>query len=217
MADEQQAAQSNNNAAAPTETKVTQETPAKGEGQAAAAAPAPKKEGEAAAAAPTPAKKEGEPASPEVKLELPEGSKLTSEDVDRIASLAKDLGLSQDAASKLLQRESEMASSREELALSQLQEQSDAWKQEIVNDKEFGGERAAETAQLAHDFAKRFGDENFVSELERTGLGNHPGLVKMFARAGKAMASDVIRSGGTPAGAKKATTESKLYANTTPV
>lgn len=191
--------------------------------QAQAAAPAQEKPAEkpaapAAEAKQNESKSNQEQTKPaELKLEIPEGSKLTQADVDRIASFAKDHGLSQDAAAAMLKRESDSLVERQEAALSELQAQSEAWKQEIVNDLEFGGERANETAQLAHDFAKRFGDQEFVSELERTGLGNHPGLVKLFARAGKAMASDDFKGTGQPAGSKKASPESKLYANTTPI
>lgn len=216
MSDNQQTATGNTTAA--TENQV----PNQEAQQAQAAAPAQEKPAEkpaatAAEAKPTEATPKESPKPAELKLEIPEGSKLTQADVDRIASFAKDHGLSQDAAAAMLKRESDSMAERQEAALSELQAQSDAWKQEIINDTEFGGEHANETAQLAHDFAKKFGDEEFVSELERTGLGNHPGLVKLFARAGRAMSSDTFKGGANPAGSKKATPESKLYANTTPI
>ena len=124
MADEQQpaAAQSNNNAAPEAKESTTQGTqaqgaaaPKSGESQPQAAAG----EKPAAAAPGSEAKKEGTPASA-VTLELPEGSKLTAEDVDKIASFAKEHGLSQDAASALLKRESDLVAQREELAMSEL-------------------------------------------------------------------------------------------------
>lgn len=220
MSDNQVTAAQGNTAAAAATVE-----PAKQESQSvSAAAPAQEKSTETLvvskeATKPTepPAKKEVTQPASELKLELPEGSKLKQTDVDRIASFAKDHGLSQDAAAALLKRESESVAQSEQIALAQLQEQSDAWKQEIINDTEFGGERANETAQMAHDFAKRFGDQEFVSELERTGLGNHPGLVKLFARAGRAMAPDSFKGGGVPPGSERKSPESKLYANTTPI
>ena len=226
---QQQVAQGNTEAAAAAQDKGQQDNPpAKAEGDAAAAAPtkpADKQSTGAAdkgttepavkAAAPA-AKKEDAPADKTIELELPEGSKLQPADVDKIASFAKEHGLSKDAAQALLERESAVVQQRDEAALAQLAEQSDAWKQEILADKDFGGEKAAETAQLAHDVAKRFGSEVFVSELERTGLGNHPELVRMLARIGKAMAPDKLRGSGVPPGSQKKSTESKLYAETTP-
>lgn len=222
---QQQAAQGNTEAAAAAQDKGQQEVPpAKAEGDAAAAAPAKAADkpntpaaDKAAAKADTPAaKKEDALADQKIELELPEGSKLQPADVDKIASFAKEHGLSKDAAQALLERESVTVQQRDEAALAQLAEQSETWKQEIIADKDFGGEKAAETAQLAHDVAIRFGSEVFVSELERTGLGNHPELVRMLARIGKAMAPDKLRGSGVPPGSQKKSTESKLYAETTP-
>lgn len=221
MADDQTATAQGNTAAAATKTEQTQQDPVKGdEGQAAAAASSSTADKTKVTPPAEPAKKEDpKPAPTELKLELPEGSKLAKADVDKIASFAKDHGLSQDAAAALLKRESEAVVERETVALGQLKEQSETWKQEIIDDKEFGGstEKAQETAQMAYEFAKKFGDEHFVTELERTGLGNHPGLVKLFARAGRAMAPDTFKGGGTSAGANKKSMESKFYAETTPV
>lgn len=228
---QQQAAQGNTEAAAANkETNQQGNPPAKADANAAAAAPqqsADGKQGAPAADKNKPASADGKPAAPakkddasadKIELALPEGSHLKQDDVDKIASFAKEHGLSKDVAQKLLERESATVAARDQAALDQLAEQSEAWKQEIIADKDFGGEKAAETAQLAHDVAKKFGSENFVSELERTGLGNHPELVRMLARIGRAMESgNPNRGSGQPAGSQKKSTESKLYSETTPV
>lgn len=228
---QQQASQGNTDAAAANkETNQQGNPPAKSTDNVAAAAnqqtvdgkqgtPAADKNKPASADAKpgAPAKKEDAPAD-KIELTLPEGSHLKQSDVDKIASFAKEQGLSKDVAQKLLERESATVASRDQAALDQLAEQSEAWKQEIIADKDFGGEKAAETAQLAHDVAKKFGSEVFVSELERTGLGNHPELVRMLARIGRAMESgNPNRGSGQPAGARRESTESKLYKETTPV
>lgn len=228
---QQQAAQDNTEAAAANNEQGQQgNPPAKADATAAAAAeqkPVEKKQDPPAADKSKPASAVAKPATParkdepkpddKIELTLPEGSHLKQEDVDKIASFAKEHGLSKDVAQKLLERESASLASRDQAALDQLAEQSEAWKQEIIADKDFGGEKAAETAQLAHDVAKRFGSETFVSELERTGLGNHPELVRMLARIGRAMSPDKMRGSGIPAGAQRKSTESKLYSDTTPV
>jgi len=229
---QQQAAQGNTEAAAANQEQNQQgNPPAKASENAAAAAdqkPVDSKQGTPAADKSKPASAEGKPAAPakkegqaadeKIELKLPDGSHLKQDDVDKIASFAKEHGLSKDVAQKLLERESANLAAHNQAALDQLAEQSEAWKQEIIADKDFGGEKAAETAQLAHDVAKKFGSETFVSELERTGLGNHPELVRMLARIGRAMESgNPNRGSGLPAGSQKKSTESKLYSETTPV
>ena len=234
MADEAEApAQGNTEAAAEGNTEGQQDTTATLPDKAAAAAPAkpadkpapakpaaPAKAPAADKAAPAP-NKEAKPADKQApaapaaapekyELALPEDSKLQADDVDKIESFAKEHGLSQDAAQALLEHESAIAAARDQAQLDHLKAQSEAWREEVLNDKEMGGEKAAENIELAHRFAKTYWDDDFIAELDKTGLGNHPGLMKGFYRAGKAMAPDKIRGSGQP-GAKKKSTEEVLY------
>lgn len=219
MAEEKEApAQANPEAAAPKEDQQdTQKTEASDKAAAVAPDKSAEKPIDAPAKAAAPAKKEDKPAAQkadvpaEIALALPEGTKLQASDVDKIASFAKEHGLSQDAAQALLDHESAVTAQREQAQIDHLKAQSEAWKAEVLSDKEMGGDKAAENVELAHRFAKTFWDDAFIDELEKTGLGNHPGLMKGFYRAGKAMAPDKIRGSGNPAGSKKKATEDVLY------
>lgn len=210
---------------APAEPQVT--PPAKEGDGAAAAAPAPapvdgtnppapaapaKPAEPAAAAPPKPDDKSGDT----IDLKLPEGSKLQAADLEQIKSFAKEHGLSKESAQALLDRESAAVIQREQFVMDQMAVQSDAWKQELIGDKDFGGEKANETAQLAHTVAKSFGDQGFVDELDRTGMGNHPGLVKMLARIGRAMEPGKMVNISGPAAAPKKSLEQKFYGDSTP-
>jgi hypothetical protein len=173
----------------------------------------------APAAAATPAKKEevastksGPPDKYELKL--PDGSRLEAGYVDKIAAYAKAHGLSQDAAQDLLNRESVNRNEYQEAQVAQLKAQSDAWKEEFMNDPVVGGEKGVENAELAHRALKQFADEPFVEELEKTGLGNHPGLMKTFLRIGKAMSDGKFVITKTPGGGgEKKSAEEKFYPN----
>lgn len=143
-------------------------------------------------------------------LVMPEKSTLKKDDADKIASFAKEHGLSQDVAQALLDRDS----SRAQESLDAFAQQSETWKQEILNDKEMGGENAAENIELASRFAKQYWDDDFIAELERTGLGNHPGLMKGFYRASKAFAPDKMKGGGHKVGSEPKSLEEKLYGGT---
>lgn len=167
------------------------------------------------AADPKPDDKPADPPKPEeLKLELPKDSKLAQADVDKIASFAKEQGLSPDAAKALLARESAEAAGRQQAAVEQMKAQSDAWKQEILADPEMGGDNAAKAADFAHSFAKKYWSESFLNELEKTGLGNHPELMRGFYRAGKAMSPDTFKGGGLPPAKPKGSVEDRLYDNT---
>ncbi len=61
-----------------------------------------------------------------------------------------------------------------------------SWKQEFQNDPEFGGANSDETLSQAREVLESFGTPEEVArltkELERTGLGNHPILIKGLAK-----------------------------------
>ena len=65
-----------------------------------------------------------------------------------------------------------------------------------------------EKVKLAQATFAKFGDENSAQFLEQTGLGNHPAMLKMFAKIGEAIGEDTLIDGEpsvsvTPAEAKR--------------
>ncbi len=59
------------------------------------------------------------------------------------------------------------------------------WKSKGQSDPEFGGARYQQTTSEAQALVARYGDPELTQFLETTGIGNHPGLLRMFARIGK--------------------------------
>lgn len=159
-----------------------------------AAADKAKADGEAKAKADADAKAKedaGKKIVPEkYELKTPEGSKLSAQDVEEIASYAKERGFSQEEAQAQLDRESKLREGFEKASLAQLESATKEWLETAKSDKEIGGEAFPKHAELAKRVVTRFGTPEFKAELERTGLGNHPELVRVFVRIGKAMTDD---------------------------
>lgn len=63
-----------------------------------------------------------------------------------------------------------------------------------------------ETAKMA---VQEFGGSELVDFLESTGLGNHPGLIKAFANAGKSLREDSFSGGGAGSGGALTTERAK--------
>jgi hypothetical protein len=136
-------------------------------------------------------KKTDEPIKTEaVELKLPEHSLLDASAVERISAYAKQKGLDNTQAQMLLERESEAVSQFRADQESALKTKATEWKAELLKDQEFGGEAFAKNAELAKRALQKYADPSFVEVLESTGLGNHPALVKMLYRIGKAQAED---------------------------
>jgi hypothetical protein len=137
------------------------------------------------------------PESKPLELKLPEGSHLAADAVEKIAARAKELNWTPEQAQAELQRESDMVKSFVEGEKQKLAQEVTAWVDASKKDTEIGGEKFAQSAEIAKRVVNRFGTEAFKKALNETGLGNHPELVRVFVRIGRAMTDDqlVIASG----------------------
>jgi hypothetical protein len=137
------------------------------------------------------------PESKPLELKLPEGSHLTAEAVEKVAARAKELNLTPEQAQAELQRESDLVKTFVEGEKQKLAKEVTAWVDETRKDTEIGGEKFAQSAEMAKRVVNRFGTDAFKKALNDTGLGNHPELVRVFVRIGRAMTEDqlVVASG----------------------
>lgn len=165
------------------DAKAAEEAKAKGDADAKAKA-------EADAKAKADAEKNKVPEK--YNLTPPQGSKLSAQDVEEIASYCKERGFSQEQAQSQIERESKLREGFEKQSLVQLAKATTEWLETAKSDKEIGGEEFPKSAELAKRVVSRFGTPEFKAELERTGLGNHPELVRVFVRIGKAMSDDQL-------------------------
>lgn len=124
-------------------------------------------------------------------LKLSEDSPLDPAHLAQFERLAKQQGLSQDEAAAALKRqEAEVSTIYENL--------SEQWKTDTKNDPEIGGAKFEENVNHAHQALERFGSPALKQALNKTGYGNHPELIRAFAKVGRAMADDTfIRPGGS--------------------
>lgn len=152
-------------------------------------------------------------ATAEIKyeLKLPDGSKLSADHVKQVETYAKELGLNNDAAQKLLTRESELASNTEAQLAKEHEDQVKSWQDAAKNDKEIGGEKFGENKELAFRALDKFGTPEFKKMLQDFGYEHHPEVLRAFVRIGKAMSDDRISQAGTQSTLSGKTVASKLY------
>jgi len=163
-------------------------------------------------------KKAETPAAPVVpekyELKAPEGVKLDAAQLEAYAAEAKGLGLTQDQAQKLVDRDAKRDAANfaanttayEQASAAKIKKLSEtSWLAELQADKEVGGEKFTESAETAKRFIAKFGSQKLKDFFNSTGFGNEPELFRAFVKAGKAMKDDVIISPPGPAtGARSA-------------
>lgn len=136
---------------------------------------------------------EQKPVVPEkYDLKLPEGSYLDAARVGEIAEFAKQQGFSNEQAQALLDGENKAVSTFVEKQQQELKQKPEAWLNEAKADKELGGDALPKNVELAKRALERYGSPTLIKTLNETGLGNHPELIRVFFRIGKAMDEDQL-------------------------
>jgi hypothetical protein len=158
---------------------------------------------------PKPAEGEGDaPKAAEVpetyELTVPEGfEKLDADALAAATPVFKELGLSNEQANKLMPVAGEFAkkiiAERDQQFLGTILEQRKAWLNDAKADKEIGGSNWDATMQDSARALDRLGfpkGSPLRSALDESGFGNHPEMIRLIARVGKAVGedSDFVRS-----------------------
>ncbi len=137
------------------------------------------------------------------ELKLPEGSPLQAEHIEKLSNFAKEKGLTQEQAQLFLERESSAVADFAQTQMAQLEQMKTEWFEAAKSDKEIGGDNFAESAENAKRVIQKYASSSLKEELNKTGYGNHPELLRIFARIGKEMANDKLVLSGSMAGAGK--------------
>jgi hypothetical protein len=127
-------------------------------------------------------------------------------DLEATSALAKELGLTNEQAAKLLTHQETLAGGVVARQQQQFADTRSKWADEVKADKEIGGTHFDATLTHVKRAMEKFAPEGskFRVLVEESGYGNHPEFVRVFAAIGKAMAEDsTILGGGAPV--KKAT------------
>jgi hypothetical protein len=160
-----------------------------------------------AEAKPPDAKPPDAPAPAELDFKLPEGFKPDAAALDTFRALAKETGLDGPKAQKLVEFYASQHQAQQKALEDSFATQQKAWVDELTADKEWGGANLSKTATLAQQAVLKFGGPELAKKLDSMGLGDHPDLVRAFARIGKAMADDSTL--GTTAGAPASASQSQ--------
>lgn len=121
------------------------------------------------------------------EFKAPEGTEFDPEVLETFSGAAKDAGLSQDAAQKVLEK---MAPALVARQVDQVKAIHEEWRTAASSDAEFGGDKLQENLGVARKALDTFGTPALRTLLDDTGLGNHPEVIRLLFKAGKAISED---------------------------
>lgn len=154
--------------------------------------------------------KPAEGAPEKYEFKAPEGQEYDAKVVESFSEAAKKANLTQEKAQALLDEMSPVLAAR---TAEQVQAVQNGWVEASKTDKEFGGEKLQENLAICKKAMDEFATPETRKLLEDTGLGNHPEVIRLLFRVGKAISEDKVVTGSGP-GSGTVDAAKVLYNNT---
>ena len=131
------------------------------------------------------------------ELKAPEGMALNADVQTKFEGVARELGLTQDQAQKLVETmQPQMAAAQAQ----QVEAVKAQWAEEAKADKEFGGEKFSENLAIAKKGLDAVSSAALRTFLDTSGLGNHPEIIRAFYQVGMKISPAKFVTGGAPVG-----------------
>lgn len=146
------------------------------------------------------------------EFQAPEGVALDEELLGEFTGIAKELNLSQEDAQRVVDLGPKVM---QKFADHQAQVVADAqatWIAEAKADKEIGGDDGEKKLAVSLEALEAFGTPKLKTLLVDSGLGNHPEVIRVFYRIGKAIKNDEL-VGGRQGGEGPKDLANRLYPN----
>ena len=125
-------------------------------------------------------------------FKLPEGVKANETALKEFPVIAKALNLTQEAAQKLVDFQTQMIVREREEALAHFKQLTGQWTDEC---KKAFGPNYEQEFQTASKAIERFGPPELRKILNDTGMGSHPAFLKFANAVGKAISEDHLAEG----------------------
>ena len=147
-------------------------------------------------------------------FKTPEGVTLNGEVTTEFKTLAKELNLTQESAQRVADLGAKMMQNWASQLTEAIKKMHADWINGTKGDKEIGGDKLDENLAVAKKALDAFGTPELRTLLNESGIGNHPEIIRVFYRAGKAISEERVLTGGAPAPTK--TTAQRMYPDMNP-
>ena len=131
---------------------------------------------------------------------------FNTEMMDKFTPIAKELGLSNEKAQKLVDLYADQVVNQQKAQAQAWANTLNSWATEVKSDKEIGGSELPTTIKAALNVVDKYGtpelrqliDAPSPANPKGMGLGNNPEFIRVLARIGKAMGEDqtIVKNSG---------------------
>jgi len=145
------------------------------------------------------------------EFKAPEGVTFDQAQIDAFTPVAKELGLTNEQAQKLVDLQTTHAANAATAQAAQWKSVTDAWAAETKADKDIGGVKFNENVGIASKAIDKFGTPELRKALDDSGMGNHPAVVRFFVNVGRQISEDTMASGNAGGGGAPKTAAEILF------
>ena len=139
----------------------------------------------------------------EYEFTPPDGLEIDEERLEAFGEYAHGLGLSQDQFQQLIEYDIERTANAQQSMAEAYSERISSWADATKVDKELGGEQLDENLGLAKRAMENFASPELAKLIDTPsadnpdglGLGNHPEVIRLFYRVGKAISESELVTG----------------------
>ena len=150
------------------------------------------------------------------RLTMPEGIEVDQELIDALGPDFHSLGLTNRQAQQLADRFIEIQGKRGKAASEAWAGRVQGWADEARKDREIGGAKWAGTVGSAQRALSRLGTPALREYLNSSGGGNHPEMIRIFAKVGSMIQEDNPPNGGAGGNGRKAETAHLMFPKDAP-
>lgn len=171
-----------------------------------------KAEADAKAKAEADAKAKAESAPEKYDFKPPEGVAFAPEALSKFEALARENNMTQANADAFLALAADHVRAQQQAVDDAYEKEIQGWAKASREDAEVGGKDFDSNVKLAQRALDEIGTPELRTLVNKTGIGNHPEMVRLFARIGRAMADGKFVQGGAADSAPKPL-EKRMYPN----
>lgn len=133
---------------------------------------------------------------------VPEGYEIDQELMSQFEPVLREVNLTQEAAQKIMDVAPKLIEATQMKTVSAVLDHLGmtdhaTWAPSLKADKEIGGDKLAENLAVAKKGLETFGTPQLRDLLKKTGLGNHPEMVRAFYKVGQQIKEDGFVSGSS--------------------
>jgi hypothetical protein len=147
---------------------------------------------------------------------IPEGAHTDPELMQEFTAAALQAGLKQEQAQHLIDMGAKMAQRINDSHQNAMAQQRSDWESTSKADPEFGGEKLNENLATASKAIEAFATPELKQLFDSSGLGNHPEVIRVFYRVGKAISDDKFVGGGLGGDSAPKSIAQQLFPNMNP-